>query len=109
MKKVSEKQAKRIKNLAKIQPPKDGLCTRCHEMPDFRGLAKHHKLSRAQGGKDTNDNLEWLCAKCHNGPDGHRVEGMPPSKPVDKPCPLMGRYGPYSVEMQTGRKRKLEG
>ncbi len=99
--------------LAVIKPPKDGKCTRCGEYPDFRGLQKHHKVARSQGGKDTKKNLEWLCGKCHNGPKGHRTENISKSKPVDKADSinvLLGHYGkklrPVTVEMQCGTKRK---
>ena len=66
LKKVSAKQAKRNYELNKIEPPKDGLCQECRQPPDFRGLAKHHIILRSRGGKDTQDNLLWLCAKCHS-------------------------------------------
>lgn len=63
--KVSKKQAKRNRELAKIEPPEDGKCQDCHKQPDFRGLAKHHVLFRSRGGKDNTENLVWLCGKCH--------------------------------------------
>jgi len=63
---VSPKQAKRNRELAKIEPPPDGKCQNCGKSPDFRGLAKHHKTFRSHGGKDTLDNIEWLCGRCHS-------------------------------------------
>lgn len=50
---VSKKQAKRNRELAKIEPPPDNRCQSCGELPDFRGLAKHHKIFRSHGGSDT--------------------------------------------------------
>lgn len=64
--KVSKKQAKRNKELAKIPPPIDGKCQKCGGIPDWRGLAKHHLLFRSRGGKDNPENLLWLCGKCHS-------------------------------------------
>ncbi|MDD4876753.1 MAG: HNH endonuclease signature motif containing protein [Dehalococcoidales bacterium] len=66
LKPVSKKQAKRNGELAKIEPPIDGKCQNCHELPDWRGLAKHHKTKRSQGGQDSPDNIIWLCGKCHS-------------------------------------------
>lgn len=70
IKPVSKKQAKRNHELAKIEPPSDGRCQECHELPDFRGLAKHHKVFRSHGGKDNKDNLIWLCGICHSKEHG---------------------------------------
>jgi 5-methylcytosine-specific restriction endonuclease McrA len=66
LRKVSKKQAKRNRELAKIPPPEDGKCQQCHELPDFRGLAKHHIILRSRGGSDSRDNLVFLCGRCHN-------------------------------------------
>jgi 5-methylcytosine-specific restriction endonuclease McrA len=66
IKKVSKKQAKRNRELAKIEEPIDGRCQNCHDLPDFRGLAKHHIKLRSRGGKDNPENLIWVCGKCHN-------------------------------------------
>ena len=105
MKKVSAKQAERIKKLAKIQPPKDGKCTRCHELPDFRGLHKHHIIPRARGGKDTKTNLEWLCAKCHG--QKHGTEGMPKAEPVyDNTPEIFSRAGRPCPKPDPKKKEK---
>jgi len=64
--KISKKQAKRNRELSKIQPPDDGRCEQCGQFPDFRGLAKHHKIFRSQGGSDNRDNIKWLCGRCHS-------------------------------------------
>jgi 5-methylcytosine-specific restriction endonuclease McrA len=66
IKKISSKQAKRNKELANIPPPLDGRCQNCGNLPDFRGLAKHHLIFRSHGGKDTGDNLIWVCGRCHS-------------------------------------------
>ena len=55
----------RNKNLAKLKPPKDGLCQECHLKPDWRGLARHHIIKRSQGGNENPENIIWLCGKCH--------------------------------------------
>lgn len=66
IRKVSKKQVKRNRELALIPPPIDGKCQKCGCTPDFRGLAKHHLTFRSHGGKDTEDNLIWVCGKCHS-------------------------------------------
>jgi len=44
-----------------------GLCEECHELPDFRGLSKHEKIKRSQGGDPTDpNNCELICGKCHD-------------------------------------------
>ena len=63
--KLSPKQKTRIMKLAQMLPPEDGLCQSCRQKPDFRGLAKHHKAFRSQGGNDDTSNLIWVCGKCH--------------------------------------------
>lgn len=64
--KISKKQKARNRELAKIKPPEDGLCQECKRPPDWRGLSRHHLLFRSHGGKDTADNLKWLCGICHD-------------------------------------------
>ena len=71
IRKVSKKQAKRNRELAKIPPPENGLCQVCNERADFRGLAKHHILLRSRGGKDNQTNLRWLCGFCHS--EAHNI------------------------------------
>ncbi len=66
LRKQSKKQQKRNRELALIPPPLDGKCQKCGNAPDFRGLAKHHLTFRSHGGKDTEDNLIWVCGKCHS-------------------------------------------
>ena len=51
-----------------------GLCMHCGNLPDWRGLQRHHLIHRSALGKNTKDNVELWCAPCHFGPDGHRTE-----------------------------------
>jgi hypothetical protein len=66
IKQVSNKQLKRNRKLSQIKPPGNGLCQNCKKLPDFRGLAKHHKVFRSQLGNDDYDNILWVCGKCHS-------------------------------------------
>ena len=66
LRKVSTGQRRRNTELAKIEPPLDGRCENCHQLPDWRGLAKHHKIFRSHNGGDDRSNIEWLCGKCHS-------------------------------------------
>ncbi len=109
VKRISAKQAKAARALARIQPPADGRCEKCHKLPDWRGLQKAHKRKRSDGRDDRRSNILWVCAPCHFGPDreiGHRIEGMPKSKPIDKVPGLSGYHhgAAYSKRQQTGRK-----
>jgi hypothetical protein len=70
IRKVSFKQTKRNRELAKIKVPEDGRCENCGQLPDFRGLQKHHKLFRSHLGRDNKSNIEWLCGKCHHARHG---------------------------------------
>ncbi len=112
IKKISDKQAKRNRELAKIPRPADGKCEICHEFPDWRGLQKHHKKFRSGGGDDKRSNLVWCCYPCANGPLGHKTEvKSKPSVPVPKvglsgwnPKPRLN----FTREMQTGRKERKD-
>ena len=68
--KVSKRQAKRNRELAKMLPPEDGKCQKCQKVPDFRGLSKHHVIFRSRGGTDEKSNLLWLCGTCHDAMHG---------------------------------------
>lgn len=70
IRKVSTKQAKRNRELTKIPPPEDGRCQKCGQLPDFRGLSKHHKIFRSHNGSDDRSNLIWLCGICHDKEHG---------------------------------------
>lgn len=37
-------------------------CDLCEVRP---GTQLHHKISRAQGGDDSRENLLWVCVYCH--------------------------------------------
>ena len=48
-----------------------GLCEICGRWPDWRGLSKHEKKSRAQGGDSLDpDNCLMACGFCHSGEHG---------------------------------------
>lgn len=43
-----------------------GLCEICGNLPDWRGLAKHERIKRSQGGDPTErNNCLMVCGKCH--------------------------------------------
>jgi len=45
-----------------------GLCERCHQLPDWRGLSLSHTDPKGMGGtnhKYTIDEVQLLCGKCH--------------------------------------------
>ena len=66
LRKQSRKAKQITRELAKLLPPEDGRCTDCKELPDWRGLSKHHILFRSHGGGNESSNIEWLCGKCHS-------------------------------------------
>lgn len=68
--KMSNKQKGRIVTLSKITQPEDGRCEQCHQLPDFRGLTKHHIVRRSHCGNDDRTNLIWLCGLCHSKTHG---------------------------------------
>ena len=44
-----------------------GRCESCGEWPDWRGLSKHEKIKRSQGGDPLDPtNCEMLCGRCHS-------------------------------------------
>ena len=48
-----------------------GFCEICRRWPDWRGLSKHEKKSRAQGGDSLDpDNCLMACGFCHSGEHG---------------------------------------
>jgi len=67
---ISDKQKEGNRQLAQIKPPINGRCQECGNLPDFRGLSKHHKEFRSRGGSDDIENLIWLCGKCHSRKEG---------------------------------------
>ena len=70
IRRVSKKQAKRLSELRKIPCPSDGKCENCGQLPDWRGLSKHHIVKRSACGSDDRSNLIWLCGKCHAKEEG---------------------------------------
>ena len=67
---VSKKQARINHELSTIDKPPDNRCQDCGNLPDFRGLQKHHKIFRSKCGNNNPDNLIWLCGKCHSKAHG---------------------------------------
>ena len=48
-----------------------GRCNSCGELPDWRGLSKHEKVKRSQGGDPLDpQNCEMLCGRCHSKEHG---------------------------------------
>ena len=60
----------RNKNLAKLKPPKDGLCQECGQL---RKLDSHHIVSRSRGGDESKENIQFLCRVCHMKAHGIKV------------------------------------
>lgn len=70
IKRVSAKQAAKNRELNKLEAPMDLRCEICNEMPDWRGLSRHHIKKRSQGGDNNKENILWLCGKCHSKQHG---------------------------------------
>jgi len=50
-----------------------GRCESCGEWPDWRGLSKHEKIKRSQGGDPLDPaNCVMLCGRCHSA--AHRIK-----------------------------------
>lgn len=50
-----------------------GYCEDCGRRPDWRGLSKHEKLKRSQGGDPLDEaNCIMLCGPCHSRHHGIR-------------------------------------
>ena len=48
-----------------------GFCEMCNELPDWRGLRKHEKIHRSQGGDPLDpNNCLMACGRCHSGEHG---------------------------------------
>jgi 5-methylcytosine-specific restriction endonuclease McrA len=60
IRKFSQKQLKRQREIAKLKKPT--LCEICFKKAP---LDWHHKIHRSQGGTDTRDNLIACCRLCH--------------------------------------------
>ena len=52
---------------------RQGRCERCGMLPDWRGLSKHEKVHRSQGGDPlAPNNVQLICSKCHSERHGVR-------------------------------------
>ena len=70
LKRISKKQAERNRLFNEAVPVKIGRCEECGK---FANLDRHHKIHRSQGGKDTPDNIVYLCRICHMKAHGTRI------------------------------------
>lgn len=61
---------KKIDLYIKVWENTNGCCAKCGKPIEF-GTIPHHKMRKSQGGEDTMENLEMLCAEnCHHVTDG---------------------------------------
>ena len=75
MRQVSKKRAKVLRKEKKLTQELltrcGGLCEICHEWPDWRGLSKHEKVFRSQGGDPTDpNNCLMVCGRCSSREHG---------------------------------------
>jgi len=70
LKRISKKQAERNRLFNEAVPVKIGRCEECGKLAN---LDRHHKIHRSQGGKDTPDNIAYLCRICHMKAHGQVV------------------------------------
>ncbi len=75
LRKVSKKMARQKVQERKLSQEllirSGGLCERCKQLPDWRGLAKHEIVFRSQGGNPLDkSNTVLLCGKCHSAMHG---------------------------------------
>ena len=97
IKKVSDKKRTQLKEESKLTAQLmircKGLCERCGQAPDWRGLHKHEKVFRSKGGSPTDpDNCVMLCGRCHSAEHGI-IE-------------IRSTVRPYSKEMSLHKKSK---
>ena len=55
-----------------------GLCERCHQLPDWRGLSLSHTHPKGMGGTSheyTIDEVQLLCGRCHS--EKHNIRELP--------------------------------
>ena len=67
---ISNKQQRLVAYRAMMKPiifeAQGRKCKKCGcKTPDFRGWQLSHVIPLSKGGKDTVENLEVLCSKCH--------------------------------------------
>ena len=70
LKRISKKQTEKNRLFNEAVPVKIGRCEECGKLAN---LDRHHKVHRSLGGKDTPDNIIYLCRICHMKAHGIRV------------------------------------
>ena len=51
----------------------NGFCEHCHNLPDWRGLSRHHLKHKGMGGTKhifTDFEIEMWCGICHDAEHG---------------------------------------
>ncbi len=70
LKRVSKKQSAELRKRDKLRQELleecKGLCMRCGQKPDWRGLSLAHKIALSQGGKTNRENCELWCGRDHS-------------------------------------------
>ena len=66
------KQRRKERELAEVLVNESqGRCKSCGQPPDWRGLSKHEKVKRSQGGDPLDpENCVMLCGRCHSREHG---------------------------------------
>jgi hypothetical protein len=62
--KVGQRRAANLERWKRTHPVPE-CCPECGMAHDWRGFSIHHKTKRSQGGDESEDNLTWLCGRCH--------------------------------------------
>lgn len=77
LRKVSRKMARRKRQEDKLRQELlnqcKGLCMRCGQLPDWRGLSLSHTKPKGMGGTNheyTINEVQLLCGKCHSALHG---------------------------------------
>ena len=68
-----DRKGRKSKNIKHIRyGEQEGRCNGCFEHFPFKNMTEDHKIPRARGGADTDDNIQLLCNWC-NSKKGHRM------------------------------------
>jgi hypothetical protein len=95
----------------------NGLCMKCGQLPDWRGLSKHELIFRSRGGNPLDeDNTILICGKCHSEYHGIKERINMEAKEI-KWCPQHGYplpcdkcgLGLFEAGKQAGIKEVLDG